>query len=92
LNTRERAAGDPAGGGGDQADSSITVEIQAAGKPLETRIMECGGDGREILGIVKELELPPDILIPVKNGSPVPITETVRPGEKIRLISVVSGG
>ena len=71
---------------------SLIVEIQAAGKPLEEREITCSPEGRRIESIVKEVGLPLSMILAVRGGRPVPLTDTVQPGERIRLISVVSGG
>ena len=85
-----------AGGTGDSGDCpdapTIMVELQVAGKPLEGRLMGCGAAGVTIMELVKELELHPGMIISVKEGKPVPMTENVNPGETVRLINVVSGG
>jgi len=44
------------------------------------------------LDLLKELELSPDIHILVRDNTPIPSDEKLYEGEKIRIISVVSGG
>jgi sulfur carrier protein ThiS len=42
--------------------------------------------------LLNSLGLPPDAFIISRNGTPIPITETLSEGDKVKLIRVASGG
>ena len=49
-------------------------------------------EGAKVLDVLEQLKLFADAHIVLRGKSPVPITETVRDGETLKVIKVASGG
>ncbi len=49
-------------------------------------------EGSVVESIFISLDLPPDAFIATKNSAPIPITESLRHGDRVKLIRVASGG
>ena len=49
-------------------------------------------NGATIRDLLNKLNINPDTIIPMKNSSPLSIDETLKHGDVIELIRVVSGG
>ncbi len=66
----------------------VTAELQPA---RETRFLDlpAGATGYDLL---KELCLAPDAHLLVRGETPIPVDEPLADGERLRVISVVSGG
>jgi len=49
-------------------------------------------EGASGYDLIKSLNLAPDVHILARDDVPIPIDETLRDGERLRVIAVVSGG
>ncbi len=49
-------------------------------------------EGSVVESIFISLNLPPDAFIATKSGAPIPITESLRHCDRVKLIRVASGG
>ncbi|MGD9962460.1 MAG: MoaD/ThiS family protein [Thermoplasmata archaeon] len=67
----------------------VTVRLLPTRK--ETKDVEVP-DGGSVEDVVRALGLLPDGWIAVRGDAPVPSDETLRDGDELKLISVVSGG
>ncbi len=56
---------------------------------VETVDLPSGATGFDLL---RQLGLAPDAHLVVRDDTPLPLDESLREGEKLRVISVVSGG
>lgn len=66
----------------------VTAELYPARETRPVDIPE-GASGVDLL---KSLGLAPDAHILVRGDVPIPLDEPLREGERVRVISVVSGG
>ena len=66
----------------------VTAELYPARKTSPAELPE-GASGVDLL---RSLGLAPDAHILVRGDVPIPIDEPLRDGERVRVISVVSGG
>lgn len=66
----------------------VTVELYPARETKAVELRE-HSNGYELMG---KLGLAPDVHILVRGDVPIPIDEELRDGERVRVISVVSGG
>jgi sulfur carrier protein ThiS len=48
--------------------------------------------GMKIAGVLKKLNIKPDMVIAVRNGTIVPVDETLSDGDCLKLLEVASGG
>ena len=48
--------------------------------------------GATVEQAIRSLDLLPDAWIPIRGNEPVPLDETLKDGDVLKLISVVSGG
>ena len=42
--------------------------------------------------VLKELEIPPDTVIIMRSGQPIPLDSPLEPNDKLAMIRVLSGG
>jgi sulfur carrier protein ThiS len=68
--------------------SDIMVNIDYRGKTNAVTVNE----GSKISDVLDSMKLYADAHIVLRGRSPVPITETVRDGETLKVIKVASGG
>jgi len=66
----------------------VTAELFPA---RETKAVELPQDASGY-DLMKHLGLAPDVHLLVRGDVPIPIDEKLRDGERVRVISVVSGG
>jgi len=66
----------------------VTAELFPA---RETRAIDLP-EGASGYDLMKRLALAPDVHLLVRNDVPIPIDEKLVDGERLRVISVVSGG
>ena len=66
----------------------VTAELFPA---RETRAIDLP-EGASGYDLMKRLALAPDVYLLVRNDVPIPIDEKLVDGERLRVISVVSGG
>ncbi len=66
----------------------LTVELHPSREMKEVEL-PAGANGNTLMG---KLGLAPDVHILVRGDVPIPIDEELRDGERLRVISVVSGG
>ncbi len=66
----------------------LTVELHPS---RETKKIELP-DRADGIALMGKLGLAPDVHILVRGDVPIPIDEELRDGERLRVISVVSGG
>ncbi len=66
----------------------VTAELFPARKTRAVELPE-GASGYDLM---KRLELAPDVHVLLRDSVPIAIDETLRDGERVRVISVVSGG
>ncbi len=66
----------------------VTVDLHPA---RETRVVDLPGDATGV-ELLRGLGLAPDAHIVVRGDVPIPIDEPLVDGERLRVISVVSGG
>jgi len=67
---------------------SISVIVEANGNSSK-RSLESGSTAADLLRL---LDLLPDAHIVVKDRLPIPITQALKDGDRIRIIRVASGG
>ena len=65
----------------------VTAELQPSRETKEVELPD-RADGNALMG---KLGLAPDVHILVRGGVPIPIDEELQDGERVRVISVVSG-
>lgn len=65
---------------------SVTVEVTGDSKKKSLK------NGSTAAILLDELNLLPDAHIVVKDGKPIPITQVLKDGDRIRIIRVASGG
>jgi sulfur carrier protein ThiS len=68
--------------------SEIEVIVDYRGKIIPVKVNE----GSKISDVLDAMNLYADAHIVLRGRSPVPITETVHPGETFKVIKVASGG
>jgi len=66
----------------------ISVELIPS---REKKIIELP-QGSNGLNLVKAMGLAPDVHIIIRSNIPIPIDKVLQDGDKIRIISIVSGG
>ena len=66
----------------------VTAELFPARESKAIDLPE-GASGYDLM---KGLGLAPDVHLLVRDGVPIPIDESLRDGESVRVIAVVSGG
>ncbi len=66
----------------------VTVELHPA---RETRTVDLP-DGASGYDLIRSLQFAPDAHLLVRGDIPIPIDEPLHDGERLRVISVVSGG
>ncbi|OGS49948.1 MAG: hypothetical protein A3K65_04465 [Euryarchaeota archaeon RBG_16_68_12] len=66
----------------------VTAELYPA---KDTRAVDLP-EGASGIDLVRSLSLAPDAHLLVRGDVPIPIDEPLRDGERVRVISVVSGG
>ena len=66
----------------------IMAELFPARETKSVELPE-GSSGYELM---KRLDLAVDVHILVQGDAPIPVDETLRDGEQVRVIAVVSGG
>lgn len=67
----------------------VKVKLMPKGKRFDDVNLKGGATGKELL---KKLNLAPDAHIITRKGSPIPLDEELRTGDKINIIQVISGG
>jgi sulfur carrier protein ThiS len=67
----------------------VDVKVIPKGDIIEKLELENGSDG---LALLSKLEFAPDVHIITKNKLPIPMDEILNDGDKLTIISVVSGG
>jgi len=70
---------------------AIRVEVTLLPTRTETRTLDLE-DGSRVEDAMRALGLYPDAWVPVRGDTPVPIDEELKDGDRLKLMSAVSGG
>jgi len=70
---------------------AIRVEVTLLPTRKETRMIDLD-DGSRVEDVMRALGLYPDAWVPVMGDTPVPIDEELKDGDRLKLVSAVSGG
>lgn len=68
--------------------SDIEVNVDYRGRTTAVRLDE----GSTVSDMLEEMKLFADAHIVLRGKTPIPITDSVRPGETLKVIKVASGG
>jgi len=68
---------------------SVTVRLVPEG---EERSVEVGEGGVRVRDLVKMLGLNPEAVVVLRDGAPLVDSDTVKPGERVDVVRVLSGG
>ena len=49
-------------------------------------------DGSTVQDVLRAIQVPPDAVIVMRDDAPLPVDAPVRDGERLRVLTVVSGG
>ncbi len=69
--------------------ASVTVRLVPEG---EERSVEVGEKGVRVRDLVKMLGLNPESVVVLRDGAPLVDTDIVKPGERVDVVRVLSGG
>ncbi len=70
---------------------AIRVEVTLLPARKETKMLDLD-DGSRVEDAMRTLGLYPDAWVPVMGGTPVPVDEELKDGDRLKLVSAVSGG